>query len=56
MAEDATTISLVLGSGGARAHGCRLLDGALVNPVPIAPALTDSTDLTVAVNPSGRAD
>jgi NTE family protein len=35
-------------------HGRRtLLDGALVNPVPIAPTLEDATDLTVAVNLSG---
>lgn len=27
-----------------------LLDGGLVNPVPIAPTLTDQTDLTIAVN------
>jgi NTE family protein len=35
-------------------HGDRLLvDGAVVNPVPIAPTLDDVTDLTVAVNLSG---
>ena len=35
-------------------HGGRkLLDGALVNPVPIAPTLNDTTELTVAVNLSG---
>jgi NTE family protein len=35
-------------------HGNRtLLDGALVNPVPIAPTLEDTTDLTVVVNLSG---
>jgi NTE family protein len=28
----------------------RLLDGGLVNPVPIAPTLNDNTDLTIAVN------
>src|SRR5437667_7755517 len=28
----------------------RLLDGALVNPVPIAPTLNDTTELTVPVN------
>ncbi|HEU0199694.1 MAG TPA: patatin-like phospholipase family protein [Burkholderiaceae bacterium] len=33
--------------------GRRLLDGALVNPVPVAPTLNDATDLTVAVNLSG---
>jgi NTE family protein len=36
--------------------GRRLLDGGLVNPIPIAPTLTDTTDLTVAVNLSGRAE
>jgi NTE family protein len=34
----------------------RLLDGGLVNPIPIAPTLNDTTDLTVAVNLSGRAE
>jgi NTE family protein len=35
-------------------HGDRkLLDGALVNPVPIAPTLDDKTDLTVVVDLSG---
>ena len=33
-----------------------LLDGALVNPLPIAPTLNDDTDLTVAVNLSGPAE
>ncbi|MDD2605330.1 MAG: patatin-like phospholipase family protein [Desulfobacterales bacterium] len=33
----------------------RLVDGGLVNPVPIAPTLKDVTDLTVAVNLIGRA-
>jgi NTE family protein len=38
-------------------HGGRkLLDGALVNPVPIAPTLTDTTDLTVAVNLGGPSE
>lgn len=32
-------------------HGQRtLLDGALVNPLPVAPTLDDGTDLTIAVN------
>jgi NTE family protein len=31
----------------------KLLDGSLVNPVPIAPTLHDTTELTVAVNLSG---
>jgi NTE family protein len=35
-------------------HGHRLLvDGAVVNPVPIAPTLDDATDLTIAVDLSG---
>ena len=35
-------------------HGARtLFDGALVNPLPIAPTLTDNTDLTIAVSLSG---
>jgi NTE family protein len=33
-----------------------LLDGAVVNPVPIAPTLDDFTDLTVAVALSGAAE
>jgi NTE family protein len=34
--------------------GRRLLDGGLVNPVPIAPTLKDLTDLTIAVNLNGH--
>jgi NTE family protein len=35
-------------------HGQRtLIDGAVVNPVPIAPSLGDNTDLTIAVDLSG---
>ena len=35
-------------------HGGRMLfDGGLVNPVPIAPTLNDTTELTVAVSLSG---
>jgi len=38
-------------------HGARtLLDGALVNPVPIAPTLNDNSDLTIAVNLGGPAE
>jgi len=37
-------------------HGNRtLLDGALVNPVPITPTLDDPTDLTIAVDLNGPA-
>jgi NTE family protein len=35
-------------------HGRQLLDGGLVNPVPIAPTLKDLTDITIAVNLNGR--
>lgn len=34
--------------------GRLLVDGGLVNPVPIAPTLNDRTDLTIAVNLGGR--
>jgi NTE family protein len=38
-------------------HGERtLLDGALVNPLPVAPTLDDETDLTIAVNLGGPAE
>jgi NTE family protein len=36
--------------------GRKLLDGGLVNPIPIAPTLNDTTDLTIAVDLSGRAE
>jgi NTE family protein len=35
-------------------QGRRLLDGGLINPVPIAPTLKDLTDLTIAVNLNGN--
>lgn len=35
-------------------RGTRLLDGSLVNPIPIAPTLNDKTELTIAVNLSGK--
>jgi NTE family protein len=34
-------------------HGRLLVDGGLVNPIPIAPALNQSADLIVAVNLNG---
>ncbi len=34
-------------------NGRTLVDGGLVNPIPIAPTLNDSTDLTIAVNLAG---
>jgi NTE family protein len=36
-----------------RLNGHTLVDGGLVNPLPIAPTLNDSTDLTIAVNLAG---
>ena len=35
-------------------EGRKLLDGGLVNPIPIAPTLRDMTDVTIAVNLSGK--
>lgn len=37
-------------------RGRTLVDGGLVNPVPIAPTLNDTTDMTVAVNLGGPAE
>ncbi len=34
----------------------QLLDGGLVNPIPIAPTFNDTTDLTIAVSLSGSAE
>ena len=34
-------------------RGCRLIDGGVLNPVPIAPTFSDNTDLTIAVNLGG---
>jgi len=36
--------------------GKRLVDGGLINPVPIAPTLNDKTDLTIAVNLSAKSE
>jgi NTE family protein len=33
-----------------------LLDGGIINPVPIAPTMSDSTDITIAVNVDGESD
>ena len=35
-------------------RGKQFLDGSLINPIPIAPTLKDETDLTIAVNLSGK--
>lgn len=37
-----------------RRGGVELLDGGVLNPVPIAPTFGDGTDLTIAVNLGGR--
>jgi NTE family protein len=37
-------------------HGKKLLDGGLLDPLPIAPTLRDQTDITIAVNVDGRPD
>ena len=34
-------------------HGIKLIDGGVLNPVPIAPTFNDDTDLTIAVNLGG---
>ena len=36
--------------------GRTLVDGGLVNPIPIAPTLNDATDLTIAVDLNGRSE
>ncbi|GMQ92386.1 MAG: patatin-like phospholipase family protein [Gammaproteobacteria bacterium] len=37
-------------------NGRKLLDGGLLNPLPIAPTMRDQTDITIAVNTEGLAD
>lgn len=37
-----------------RVNGVLLVDGGILNPVPIAPTLGDDTDLTIAINVSGQ--
>jgi len=34
-------------------HGIKLIDGGVLNPVPIAPTFNDDTDITIAVNLGG---
>ncbi len=36
--------------------GRALLDGGLINPIPIAPTLRDKTDMTIAVNLGAKSD
>lgn len=37
-------------------NGAKLIDGGVLNPVPIAPTFGDDTDLTIAVNLGGQVD
>jgi NTE family protein len=39
-----------------RLNGVELLDGGILNPVPIAPTFSDSTDIKIAVNLGGPVD
>ncbi len=50
------SISLPLLFAPVERNGVKLLDGGILNPVPIAPTFKDHTDLTVAVNLSGPPD
>ncbi len=34
--------------------GKHLIDGSIINPIPIAPTLNDKTDITIAVNLNGK--
>lgn len=47
------SISLPLFFTPAELNGMSLLDGGILNPVPIAPTFGDQTDLTIAVNLGG---
>ena len=49
-------ISLPLFFTPFRHHGVNLIDGGVLNPVPIAPTFSDATDLTIAVNLGGKVD
>ena len=53
---DATraSISLPLFFTPFRYNGVDLIDGGVLNPIPIAPAFSDQTDITLAVNLSGK--
>ena len=50
------SISLPLFFVPAERNGMTLLDGGILNPVPIAPTFGDGTDLTIAVNLGGKPD
>lgn len=48
------SISLPLFFTPVRYRDTRLIDGGVLNPVPIAPTFSDETDLTIAVNLNGK--
>ena len=50
------SISLPLFFTPFKRNGIDLIDGGVLNPVPIAPTFSDSTDLTIAVNLGGMVD
>jgi len=50
------SISMPLFFTPVKYRGVRLIDGGVLNPVPIAPTFNDETDITIAVNLGGRAD
>ena len=50
------SISLPFFFTPARLNGVELLDGGILNPVPIAPTFSDSTDIKIAVNLGGPVD
>lgn len=47
------SVSLPLFFTPVRFNGITLVDGGVLNPVPIAPTFSDTTDLTIAVNLGG---
>jgi NTE family protein len=50
------SISLPLFFQPAEVNGVKLLDGGILNPVPIAPTFNDDSDITIAVNLGGKPD
>lgn len=50
------SISMPLFFTPVKYRGVYLIDGGVLNPVPIAPTFNDETDITIAVNLGGRAD
>lgn len=50
------SISLPLFFTPYKHEGVALIDGGVLNPVPIAPTFSDITDLTIAVNLGGKID